>query len=81
MARLRICLEIDGFAEDENGYPCAAGMQMDFGDCGIDVPYKELTKNVNIPELLRIFCLETVPVSAVRIITPKEYDERYGDDE
>lgn len=81
MARLRICLEIDGFAEDENGYPCPAGLQMDFGDFCIDVPYEELTKNVNIPETLRIVCLETVPLSAVRIITPEEYDERYGDGE
>lgn len=80
MARLRACFEIDGIAEDENGLPCPAGLQIDFGECSKDVPYEELTANMNIPAILRLLHLEHAPVSAVRIITPEEYDEEYGED-
>lgn len=81
MSRLRFCFEIDRIAEDENGKPCPAGLQIDLGECSKDVAYEELTKDVNIPALLKFICFEDVPASAVRIITPEDYDERYGDDE
>lgn len=80
MARLRICFEIDGLAEDEQGNACPAGLQMDFGECNKDVPYVELTKNVNIRDALKACCLSFVPLSAVRIITPEEYDQKYGEE-
>lgn len=80
MARLRICFEIDGLAEDKNGQPCPAGLQMDLGECSKEVPYAELTKIVNIREVLKACCLGFMPLSAVRIITPEEYDQKYGED-
>lgn len=80
MARLRICFEIDGLAEDEQGNACPSGLQMDFGECSKDVPYAKLASAVNITELLRLAWLEHIPVSAVHIITPEEYDQKYGED-
>ena len=80
MARLRVCFEINGLGEDEHGKPCPAGMQMDFGECSKDVPYVELTMNLNIREVLKACCLSFVPLSAVRIITPEEYDQKYGEE-
>ena len=80
MSRLRACFEIDDIAEDEHGNPCPAGVQLDLGECSKDVPYKELVENINIPAMLNLLCLDFVSPSAVRVITPEEYDEKYGED-
>ena len=80
MSRLRVCFEIDGIAEDEFGEPCPAGLQLDFGEATKDISYDELTKNIKIPRLLELACLGHIPTSDVRIITPEEYDEKYGED-
>ena len=80
MNRLRVCFEIDGIAEDEHGEPCPAGLQLDLGETSKTIPYEELVENINIPELLRVAGLAFISVSDVRVITPEEYDEKYGED-
>lgn len=80
MNRLRVCFEVDGFAEDEHGEPCPAGLQLDFGEARKTIPYEELTKNINIPALLEVAGLAFISASDVRVITPEEYDKKYGED-
>lgn len=79
MARLRVCFEIDGIAEDEHGNPCPAGLQIDSGESGLVIPYEKLAKSVNLRGVLDFVGLKHIPVSAVRIITPEEYDREYGE--
>ena len=80
MSRLRVCFEIDGIAQDEHGEPCPAGLQIDFGECSKEVPYEELVKNVNIPAVLEFLHLKDASPEAVRIITPEQYDQEYGEE-
>ena len=79
--RLRVCLEVDGIGMDENGKPCATGLQLDFGETTKEVPYEDLVKNLNVFEVLKVAGLGFVSASDVRIITPEEYDEKYGEDD
>lgn len=82
MAKVRICFEIDGLAEDEHGNPCPTGAQITLGETEKNIDYHTMTRDLNIPNCLKLMCLDTiVKPEAVRIITPEEYDERYGDEE
>lgn len=82
MNKVRICLEIDGIAQDEQGNPCPAGLQIDLGETDQTIDYQELTSALNIPGILNMTCLSAhVKPEDVRVITPEEYDERYGDEE
>ena len=82
MKKVRICLEIDGLAEDELGNDCPAGVQIELGETDQDIDYHELTEELNIPGILKMMCLaDRVSPDDVRVITPEEYDERYGDEE
>lgn len=79
--KLRVCFEIDGLAEEEYGDPAPAGLAMVLGETEKQVDYQELTENISIENVLGLICLEGIvnPEDA-RIITPEEYDEKYGDD-
>ncbi len=82
MAKLAIYMEFDGMAVDENGNPVPAGAKLDFG---VDMPegktYAELTENVDPCELMAAFGLQSLSDGHEgRIITPEEYDEKYGED-
>lgn len=81
MNELRICFEVQGLAVDENGKPCPAGMQISLGKTDKPVDYAELTKNINIPGILKMAALNELGVRSedVKIITPAEYDTKYGD--
>ena len=80
MTRLRICFEIDGMAEDEHGEPCPTGLQLDLGEVDLSISYEELTRKIDCHKLLEHVCLKHIPESNVRVITPEEYDEKYGED-
>lgn len=80
--KLRVCFEIDGLAEDEHGDPAPAGLDITFGEAEKQVDYQELVQNISIDGVLKFVCLDgIVRPEDVRIITPEEYDEKYGDDE
>ena len=82
MHKVRVCFEIDGIAEDEQGNLCPAGAQMVLGETEKEFSYEELTANINIPAFLASIGLSNIAKPEdVRIITPQEYDERYGDEE
>ena len=82
MNKVRICLEINGLGEDEQGNPCPAGAQITLGETELNIDYHELTKDLNIPGILKMMFLDAkFRPDDVRVITPEEYDERYGDEE
>lgn len=74
----RICFEIQGIAHDENGAPAPTGLCITVA-FPLQIPYEKLAECVNIPGVLKMSCLDgIVSPEDVRIITPEEYDERYG---
>ena len=84
MYKLRICLEVNGLAEDEHGNPHPAGicLEMEYpGEQAITKEkYKELMNQVPISGILKVAYLDSVvSPENCRIITPEEYDERYGE--
>ena len=78
MYKVRACFEIAGMAEDENGNPAPAGLQIVLGESTKEWPYEELMKNHDIEALAVMFHVKPEDIT---IITPQEYDERYGDPE
>lgn len=78
MYKVRACFEIAGMAIDENGRPAPAGLQICLGESVKEWPYEDLTAHVDID---KVAALVHVDPAAITIITPEEYDERYGDKE
>lgn len=85
MAMLRICLEIQGLARDADGNACPAGLSVSLGEIPDDAvgdATKRLMDSVDIAALLRATPLGGfVKPSDCRVITPEEFDEKYGDDD
>ena len=80
MSELRICFEVQGFGVDESGNPCPVGMQISLGNSDKDIPYSVLTESINMSRILELACLDGLTKSEnVKIISPEEYDTRYGD--
>lgn len=81
MRELRICMEINGLAEDEEGNSCPGGMSLSLGmvpDEEFEDKYKQLIANLNVNEVLKFIRLDrTFSASDCRIITPEEYDRLY----
>lgn len=77
----RICFEVHGIARDEHGDPATAGLEIEV-DLAVEVPYERLAASVDISNLLKATCLDGIAAPEdVRLITPKEYDKQYGDEE
>lgn len=84
MYKLRICLEVNGLAEDEHGNPRPVGvcLEMEYpGEQAITKEkYKELMNQLSISGILKATFLDSiVSPENCRLITPEEYDERYGE--
>lgn len=80
MNELIIYFEINGLASDEHGNPCPAGMQLSLGETEKQVDYSELTRNINIPGVLKLASLDgIVKPEDVTVLTPEEYQARYSD--
>lgn len=77
--KVRLCFEVDGIAVDENGNPCPAGMAITIDETVKEIEYSELTADINLDAVARLIPGDVRPED-IRIITPKEYDEKYGDD-
>jgi DNA-directed RNA polymerase subunit RPC12/RpoP len=59
MRELRICMEINGLAEDENGNPCPGGMSLSLGmvpDEDFEDKYKQLVTGLDVNEVLKFIC-------------------------
>lgn len=81
MYKVRVCFEIAasaGLAHDEQGNPGPVGAQITIGESLEEFPYEELAKDLNIDAVASML---KVDPSEITIITPAEYDERYGDKE
>ena len=78
MYKVRCCFEIAGMAADENGNPKPAGLQITLGESLKEIPYEELMKSADIEAIAVMF---NVNPEDITIITPEEYDERYGGEE
>lgn len=84
MRELRICMEINGLAEDEKGNSCPGGMSLSLGmvpDENFEDKYKQLVAGLDVNEVLKLICLDEIfSESDCRIITPEEHDLLYGRD-
>lgn len=79
MADLRLCFEADGLAQDENGKPCSVGMEFMIPGAKKEIPYEKLTSGLDLDHVLEFLGLsEIIGPENVRVITPEEYDKRYG---
>lgn len=84
MKKIRICLEIGGLAEDENGNPCPGGLCVTFGEDTDPEPtaeeYAGLMESVGIEGVLKTAMLDGLYTAAdCRLISPEEYDRKYGE--
>ena len=79
--KLMLFFEIDGLAEDKYGEPAPAGLTITLGETEKQVDYQKLVQNISIDGVLKLVCLDgIVGPEDVRIVTPEEYDEKYGDE-
>ena len=77
---VKLFFEIEGIAEDANGNP-GLSITMEVEDLEEVPTYEQLAADVSIPGVLKVCNLEgVVKPEAVRIITPEEYAERYGEE-
>lgn len=78
MYKVRACFEVAGMATDENGNPAPAGLQIQLGEALNEWPYEDLIARL---DLNKVAAAIHVDPAAITVITPQEYDERYGDEE
>lgn len=87
MKKIRVCLEIQNAAVDEDGNPAPAGIQITIGEVPDNkyekLDYKKLAAGLNKKKLLEMlsFLPGAHSEEDLRIITPEEYDAEYGDEE
>lgn len=86
MKKYRICFEIEGLAEDENGKPYPGGLCLTLGEDtdpeATPEEYAALMECVNISAVLAIAMLDGLYTPAdCRLISPEEYDRKYGEGE
>lgn len=77
---IRICLKIQ---ENEDAQPF--GVCVSFGfvkDENFDERYNQFIKEVKIKDILKLIVLDEIyKENQCKIISPKEYDEKYGREE
>lgn len=76
--KIRICFEL--CTRDEAGNVADTfGLAMNIGESDREIDYQKLTASVNKEGVLRTTCLDSlVKPEDVKVITPEEYDEKYG---
>ena len=79
--KLRVCFEANVCMDpNEGSFP--VGLQLRIPDAKRQVPYDELTRGLDPMVVIREFGLEEIlRPEDVRVITPDEFDERYGTDD
>lgn len=80
MYKVRACFEIADVTCNESGQlvPMCYGVQIQIGESVNEWPYEDLIAHVDINN---VAALVHADPAAITIITPEEYDERYGDKE
>ncbi len=84
MKKIRLCLEVQGLGQDDLGTSCPAGVCLTLGDEDAEemtgAEYETFLQQINIEEVLRLVCLDKLYTPAdCRLITPDEYDRKYGE--
>ena len=84
MKKIRLCLEVQGLGQDDFGTPCPAGVCLTLGDEDAEemtgAEYRDFMKKIKVEEVLRLVCLDKLYTPAdCRLITPDEYDRKYGE--
>ena len=84
MKKIRLCLEVQGLGQDDLGTLCPAGVCLTLGDEDAEemtgAEYETFLQQINIEEVLRLVCLDKLYTPAdCRLITPDEYDRKYGE--
>lgn len=76
----RICFELYSRGKDgERTEPFGLAMTVGEGETNREIEYQELASSVNKERILQLACLDsTVKAEDMSIITPEEYDEKYG---
>lgn len=74
---------MQGLGEDEFGTPCPAGVCLQFGDDGAEEmtgeEYRDYIQQVKVEHVLAVAMLDHQFTPAdCRLITPEEYDRKYG---
>lgn len=79
--KVRVCFELST-RDDDGNISGTFGLAMTIGESDKEIDYQQLTASINKEGVLRTTCLvDFVKPEDVRIITPEEYDEKYGDEE
>ena len=76
MYKANIYFEVAGMVQDEHGNPSLVGVKVSIGESLKEIPYDVLTHNLNLNAIAKTL---NVQPEDVAIITPEEYEERYGD--
>lgn len=84
MKKVRICMEIQGLAQDETGAPCPGGVCLTLGDDDAEEitgeEYRQMMEAVSIPGVLKAAMLDGLyQPEDCRLITLEEYDLKYGE--
>lgn len=84
MKKLRICMEIQGLAQDENGAPCAGGVALTLGDDDAEEitgeEYRKMMECISIQGVLKAVMLDGIyEPEDCRLISPEEFDREYGE--
>lgn len=78
---VRICFELST-RDDDGNINGTFGLAMTIGESDKEIDYQKLTATINKEGVLRTAGLvDFVKSEDVKIITPEEYDEKYGDEE
>ena len=85
MKKVRICMEIQGLAQDEKGAPCPGGVCLTLGDDDAEEitgeEYRQMMEWISIPGVLKAAMLDGLyEPEDCRLITPEEYDLKYGEE-
>lgn len=77
---LRVCFEAYGLNWDDDGTPVPVGLQMSIPGAKKMIPYEQLTSSLNLAAVIELLGFKgVIQPEDLRIITPEEYDERFGD--
>ena len=79
--KVRVCFELST-RDDDGNIDGTFGLAMTIGESDKEIDYQQLTATINKEGVLRTAALDGfVKPEDVKIITPEEYDEKYGDEE
>lgn len=79
--KVRVCFELST-RDDDGNVNGTFGLAMTIGESDKEIDYQQLTATINKEGVLRTTALVGfVKPEDVKIITPEEYDEKYGDEE